>query len=191
MSDKNKIQYGLRNTHYAILTNTSGALTWSEPKPWKGSKSLTLDPEGETSVYYADDTAYFSTNTNNGYTGSFEVSYLSDEILKDIFNYVESNDGMLVEDANAMPNEVALIFEFQGDQHATRHILYRVVFSRPSEEANTKENTIDPDTKSLDFTALPVEDNDHNWVKAKCPKDSAAYDTLFTKALTLPTIADE
>lgn len=181
-ADTNKIKYGFRSLYYSTLKGT----TYEQPKQWKGAKSITLDPEGETSTFYADDTAYFATNSNNGYSGKLEMAYLSDDVLKDIFGYVETEDGMLAEDANVLPKEVALLFEFQGDANATRHILYKVVFARPSEEGETREKSIDPKTTSMDITVVPVEDKEHNWVKAKAVKGATNYDTFFTTAPTLP-----
>ena len=183
MADTNKIQYGLKNVYYSVMTNET---TWEAPKAWKGAKSLSLSPEGDTSVYYADDMAYFSQDSNNGYTGDLEMTYLSDDVLKDIYGYVETEDGMLVEDANAKPKTIALLFEFNGDVNAVRNILYRVVLGRPETEAKTREDSIEPDTTKIGVTVLSVEDGENQWVKAKCPKGSSGYEAFFTTAPKKP-----
>lgn len=187
MADKNKVRYGLRNVHVCPITENAGSITYGTPVAWKGAKSLTLDPEGDTNTYYADNTAYFTTNTNNGYSGSLEMSEIPEEIEKMIFNTVTTEEGNLAEDANVLPNNVALMFQFEGDVSATKHIFYKVVFARPNVEGETKEESTDPATTSMDITAVPVEKDDHQWVKAKCRKGDTNYESFFTTAPTLPT----
>lgn len=187
MADKNKVRYGLRNVHVCAITENAGAITYNTPVAWKGAKSLTLDPEGDTNTYYADNTAYFTTNTNNGYSGSLEMSEIPEEIEKMIFNTVTTEEGNLAEDANVLPNNVALMFQFEGDVSATKHIFYKVVFARPNVEGETKEESTDPKTTSMDITAVPVEQGDHQWVKSKCRKGDTNYESFFTTAPTLPT----
>lgn len=187
MAEKNKVRYGLRNVHVCAITENAGAITYNTPVAWKGAKSLTLDPEGDTNTYYADNTAYFTTNTNNGYSGSLEMSEIPEEIEKMIFNTVTTEEGNLAEDANVLPNNVALMFQFEGDVSATKHIFYKVVFARPNVEGETKEESTDPKTTSMDITAVPVEKDDHQWVKSKCRKGDTNYESFFTTAPTLPT----
>lgn len=187
MADKNKVRYGLRNVHVCAITENAGAITYNTPVAWEGAKSLTLDPEGDTNTYYADNTAYFTTNTNNGYSGSLEMSEIPEEIEKMIFNTVTTEEGNLAEDANVLPNNVALMFQFEGDVSATKHIFFKVVFARPNVEGETKEESTDPKTTSMDITAVPVEQGDHQWVKSKCRKGDTNYESFFTTAPTLPS----
>lgn len=187
MADKNKVRFGLKNVHVCAITENAGSITYDTPVAWKGAKSLTLDPEGDTNTYYADNTAYFTTNTNNGYSGSLEMSEIPEEIEKMIFNTVTTEEGNLAEDANVLPNNVALMFQFEGDVSATKHIFFKVVFARPNVEGETKEESTDPKTTSMDITAVPVEKDDHQWVKSKCRKGDTNYESFFTTAPTLPT----
>lgn len=187
MADKNKVRFGLKNVHVCSIMEDAGAITYGKPIAWKGAKSLTLDPEGDTNTYYADNTAYFATNTNNGYSGSLEMSEIPEEIEKMIFNVVTTEEGNLAEDANLLPNNVALMFQFEGDVNATKYIFYKVVFSRPNVEGETKEESTDPKTTSMDITAIPVEKDDHQWVRSKCRKGDTNYENFFSTVPTLPS----
>lgn len=187
MADKNKVRFGLKNVHVCSIMEDAGAITYGKPTAWKGAKSLTLDPEGDTNTYYADNTAYFATNTNNGYSGSLEMSEIPEEIEKMIFNVVTTEEGNLAEDANLLPNNVALMFQFEGDVNATKYIFYKVVFSRPNVEGETKEESTDPKTTSMDITAIPVEKDDHQWVRSKCRKGDTNYENFFSTVPTLPS----
>lgn len=187
MANKNKVRFGLKNVHVCSITEDAGAIRYGKPTAWKGAKSLTLDPEGDTNTYYADNTAYFATNTNNGYSGSLEMSEIPEEIEKMIFNVVTTEEGNLAEDANLLPNNVALMFQFEGDVNATKYIFYKVVFSRPNVEGETKEESTDPKTTSMDITAIPVEKDDHQWVRSKCRKGDTNYESFFSTAPTLPS----
>lgn len=186
MADTNKIRFGFKNVYYAILDESGDTPTWATPVRWKGAKSLTLNAEGETSSYYADDMAYFVTSSNSGYTGSLTMAYMPDAVLTDIFGYVVTQNGSLAEDANALPKSFALLCEFSGDVKGTRHCFFKCTPSRASTEANTKEDSIDPTEQTLDITCTAVEADGHNWVQEKSRDGDSNYETFFTVAPTLP-----
>ena len=152
----NKVQYGLKNCHYAKLSvTTTGAITYSTPVAWPGAVSLSLDAEGDTTTFYADDVAYFVTSKNNGYSGDFESAMIPQTFLTDIMKETVQTNGILVENANAQPEAFAFLFEFQGDESATKYALYNCKMTRPGIESSTSEDGIEVKTVTGEITATP------------------------------------
>lgn len=50
----------------------------------------------------------------------------------------------------------ALLFEFDGDVKATRHVMYNCSASRPNISSKSKTNSAEPNTNELKFVASPI-----------------------------------
>lgn len=175
----NKIKYGLRSVYYAVATTGSGgALTYATPVAIPGAVNLSLSAEGDTTPFYADDVVYWQGTANNGYSGTLEIALLPDSFKTDVLCETTSG-GVFIEKANTTPKEFALLFEFQGDEKASRHALFRCSCSRPDVAGATKEASIEPQTETLNITAMP-RINDYV-VKATCPQStSSTYTSWFS-----------
>ena len=181
----NKIKFGLKNVHYAVVTETDGGeVEYGTPKHIPGAVNLTLDAAGESGQFYADDSVYFEDNTNDGYTGSLEMALIPDEFRIDVLGDIKDSKGALIENKDAKAKHFALLFEFDGDAKKTRHVLYYVLASRPSISGSTKTNTKEPQTETMNITARPAPGTGD--VKAKVPQGSNAYDDFF-KSVYLKT----
>ena len=101
----------------------------------------------------------FRFTANNGYSGDLEIALIPEWFRTEILKEELDKNGVLIEKANISETEkFALLFEFDGDINAIRHVLYNCSASRPSIESETKEDTIEPGTETLSLTADPRED---------------------------------
>ena len=187
---RNKVKFNLKNVHIAILTKgDEGEFTYGAPTALPGAVSLTLDAEGEASPFYADGIVYFRTVTNNGYSGELEIALITDWFRENVLKETKDAKGVFIEKSdNVEPVYFAMLFEFDGDQKAIRHVLYNcTVSTRPTMESSTKEDTIEPGTETLAISADPREDG---LVKAKTGDDTD--DTTYQgwyQAVYVPTVA--
>lgn len=156
----NKVKFGLRNVHYAMITaGTNEEITYGAPKPIPGAVNLTLDAQGEEVEFEADDVIYYASYGNTGYKGNLEVALIPDSFREDVLGEVEDETShVLMEYANAEPKPFALLYEINGDQKATRRVLYYCTVSRPGENASTTGKTKTPQTDSMSITAVPRAD---------------------------------
>lgn len=187
---KNKIKYNLKSVYAAIMTRgDDGTFSYGAPAAIPGAVSMSLEAEGEASPFYADGIVYFRSAANNGYSGDLEIALIPEwfreqilqEKLDDNKVFVETNDV-------AEPVYFALLFEFDGDQKAIRHVLYNCsVSSRPTIASETKEESIEPGTETLSLSADPRDDG---LVKARTSDDTT--DSIYTnwyKSVYTPSIA--
>ena len=185
----NKIKYNLKNVHAAKLTKTEdGTFTYAKPQAIPGAVSISLDAEGDSSPFYADGIVYFRSNANNGYSGDLEIALIPEWFRTDILKEEKDSNKVLVERSDIAETEkFALLFEFDGDVNAIRHVMYNCSASRPSIASETKEETIDPVTETLSLTADPREDG---LVKARTGDETtqSTYDGWY-EAVYIPVTA--
>ena len=190
----NKVKYNLKNVHAAVMTETvtEGVTSYSygTPKAIPGAVSISLDAEGDSSPFYADGIVYYRTYANNGYSGDLEIALIPEWFRTDVLKEALDTNGVLVERAVISDSvKFALLFEFDGDVHAIRHVLYNCTASRPSIESSTKEDTIEPGTETLSLTADPREDG---LVKSRTgdTTDATTYAGWYT-AVYVPAVETE
>ena len=179
----NKVKYNLKNVYAAKMTETVtegvSSFAYANPKAIPGAVSISLDAEGESSPFYADGIVYFRSSTNNGYSGDLQIALIPEWFRTEILQEELDAKGVLVESSNVTESvKFALLFEFDGDVNAIRHVLYNCSASRPSIESETKEDTIEPGTETLSITADPRADG---LVKARTgdTTDKTAYDNWY------------
>ena len=153
MSEK-LVRFGLSNVHYAIMDDDGN---YGEPTAFTGAVSLSLDPSGDTSTFWADNIKYATFATNGGYSGTLEMAAATDQVLVDLLGYIEDSSGLLLEPTDANTIYFALMFEVAGNIRSQRTVMYNCSLARPSRSANTKTDSTDPDTIELEFEASSVD----------------------------------
>ncbi len=163
---ENKVEYGLRNAHYAIVTvdEVTNAVTFGKPERLPGAVTLTMNASGDLIRFKADDLDYYTNPNNQGYEGTLTLARVPEKFRQEVLGEELTEGGVLIEDADAQTKRFALLFEFQGDKKAIRHVMYYCSANRPSEASKTKDGG-DVNTTELTVIAGPRPDN--NLVKAK------------------------
>lgn len=189
---KNKITYGISNVHiWPILSTTDdGVPTYDKPFAFPGATEISLDAEGDSDPFYADDSIYYQGDANNGYSGSITMADVSEDFATKILMETKDKNGALIENADVETSEFAMAFEFKGDAKKRRHVFYRCKATRPGVESSTKEDSVEPNTPEIDITVAPRLDTKD--VKARAEEGDAAYDiwygdTPYVKDATIST----
>jgi phage major tail protein, phi13 family len=193
MAETNKVKFGLSKCYYAIKTevSTSHPNGYETPVPLPGAVNLSLSQEGDTNTFRADNIDYYVSASNNGYSGDLELALVPDSFRTDVLGeVVDSSAGIQYEAADVQPVEFALLFQFEGDAHSTRHVLYNVKATRPDVSSETTGETIEPGTETLSIRAtarvMTVAGEQRPIVKAKCSESDSAYTTFFS-SVKVPT----
>lgn len=179
----NKVKFGLSNCYYAVLNETDG--TYATPVAMPGAVNLSLDQEGETNNFRADNMDYYVSVSNNGYSGDLELALIPDSFMTDVMGEVkEQTSGLQYEIGDVKPKPFALLFQFEGDAKASRHVLYNCKATRPTIASQATDTGIEPVTETLSLTAvaqtMTVAGAEKPVVKAKCEQGDGAYANFFT-----------
>lgn len=151
---ENKVQFGLKNVHYAVYEEG----TWATPVAVPGAVSLSLEAEGEVTPFYADNIVYFQTVADNGYTGDLEMARFSDQMLQDVWGYeLTATDSVLIENSNVQPKAFALLFQVDGDSDNQYYCLYNCSGTRPGIGGETVTETKEPTVQTSSISAVPLE----------------------------------
>ncbi len=158
MAGENKVQFNLKNVHYAVMVTTGDTPTWSTPVAVPGAVSLSLDPQGEVSPFYADGIVFYQTVGNNGYSGDLEMARFPDKMMQDIWKFeLEETDKVMIENVNVEPAAFALLFQIDGDTDNQYYCLYNCSGTRPAIASTTNTETKEPQTQKSTISAVPLE----------------------------------
>ena len=193
-----KYHYGIKNVHYAIVTETvglDGSITssYGTPKTLTGAKSISLAPQGDTLNEYADNVIWAVLGANNGYQGDLVLEKLTADFEKDVLGKIEDDNGLMVEGATPKEIYFALLFEFETDKKQRRFCFYKCSAARVTVDSQTKEAGITLSPVTVTVTAMPRPDETEvdtgvtdNLVYSFADNDSASW-TNFFSAVPEPT----
>lgn len=178
---ENKVTFGLKNVHYAVITEGEGTITYGTPTKIPGGVEISLEPRGDISEFYADDILYYSAPNNQGYDGTLSIANIPEQFVIDCLGEIkDETDNVITEKSNAVGKNFALLFEFDGDAKAIRHVLYNCNANRPTVTSSTKTNTKEPNTNELTFVASPRSTDLAVKTKTTASTSSTIYDSWYT-----------
>ena len=188
---ENKVTFGLKNVHYANYEILESTIVFDKPKPIPGAVEMTNEPRGDMVEFYADDILYYSAPNNQGYEGSLNIANIPEDFAVDCLGEVlDETDGVLTEYADAKPKPFALLFEFDGDVKATRHVMYNCTANRPNVNSTTKTDSVEPNANEISYIASPIQMNKRPIVKTKSTDKTMDgiyngwYDNVYVKGQT-------
>lgn len=190
LNDKNRVSFGLSNVVVGTYTvGADGAVTMGEPMSIPGAVSLSLEPEGGDNNFYADNTTYWISYSNNGFSGSLEMARFPDEFRITFLGAKKLDDGGVADVKSSTKPAVYIAYQGEGDKLSRRGILYNVVLSDIKKESKTTEDSTEPGTESMDIKVTG--DNATGITRVTYNAGDTGYATIFTKppAPKLPTSA--
>ncbi len=192
----NKVRFGLKNLHYAIVTETTtlGVTTTSygTPVAWPGAVKLDKnEADGDDTVFRADDSDYYIVSgSSQGFGGALEVALIPESVWTDVFGATKDDNGVIAEYSSDTVKYIALMFEYQGDNSGRRRMIPKVLLKKPAESFETTgEDGNTPQTTTINFTASPRPDDGLATVKTGDTTPQAVYDDWFT-TVYVPTISN-
>lgn len=186
----NKITFGLENVQFATYEiDEQGKVTFDTPVAIPGAVEMTNDPVGDPIEFYADNMIYYYADNNQGYEGVLTIADLPQIFKQEVLREeLEDGDEVMLEYADVQTKPFALMFQFEGDAKARRHVMYNCNAQRPGLKSQTKEESVEPNTIELNYKATPIMLNERPIVKASTTSKTsqAVYNTWLSKVYVPP-----
>ena len=178
----NKVKFGLSNCVMAVMTESNGTISYGTPIAVPGAVNLSLEPQGDTNDFYADNYIYFSSAANQGYEGDLEIAMIPDAIRTAIMGETVDSNGAYIETANDTFKNFAFGFQIEGDVKARRFWYYNCSLTRPTNAGATIEESKEPQTDTLTIKAMPRStDLKVRVFMEKTAENETAYVSSFSK----------
>lgn len=184
----NKVKFGLSNVVMAVITEgTGGSITYGTPIAVPGAVNLSLEPQGDTNNFFADNYIYFSATANQGYEGDLEIAMIPDEIRTAIMGETVDSNGAYIETSNDTFKNFAFGFQIEGDVKARRFWYYNCSLTRPTNAGATIEESKEPQTDTLTIKAMPRgTDKKVRVFIEKTDDNVSVYNSFFTQVYETP-----
>ena len=181
----NKVKFGLSNCYMAVI-NDDG--TYGSPIAIPGAVNLSLEPQGDTNDFYADNYIYFTSTANQGYEGDLEIALIPDAIRTAIMGETVDSNYAYIETSNDTFKNFAFGFQVEGDVKARKFWYYNCSMTRPTNASGTIEASKEPQTETLTIKAMPrATDKLVRIFMEKTATNTAAYNGFFNNVYQTPT----
>lgn len=185
---ENKVQFNLKNVHYAVMTTDGEEPAWSTPVHVPGAVNISLEASGEITPFYADGVVYYKSSSNNGYEGDLEMARFIDQMLQDVWGYVlNETDKTIIENVNTEPKSFALLFQIDGDVGNDLYCMYNCTGTRPGIVGATSTESKEPQTQTSTISATALE-NGNVFARTTSETPTSVVENWFKKVYT-PTTA--
>lgn len=183
-TNENKVQFNIKNVHYAVMTADGETPTWGNPVPVPGAVNLSLEASGEITPFYADGVVYYKSSSNNGYEGDLEMARFIDKMLQDVWGYVlNATDKTIIENVGVEPKSFALLFQIDGDADNDLYCMYNCTGTRPGIVGATSTDTKEPQTQTSTISATSLE-NGNVFARTTSETPESVRTAWFTKVYT-------
>ena len=175
---------GLKNLHYAVMTQEDTATTaavYGTPKPLKGIVSVDVSPENETATLYGDNTALATFTATKSRAITLEVADLplEDEAVLLGHDYDSETNVMTVHGNDVAPN-VALMFDADTHDGKTQYTtFYKGKFAEAQHTDNTRGESMEFGLHNLEGTFVARTNDDKVYAK-KVTTDPTVATSWYT-----------
>jgi phi13 family phage major tail protein len=178
---------GLNNFRYGILTEAEdGTPSYDGAKKLRKAISCNVEVENNDATLYADDTVVESDKTFNKATVTAGIDDDDMEVLSDLLGHTYSEaDGMVRKTDDIAPyvgfgRVITKVVD--GKYKYKVEFLYKVKFGEPSQEDNTKGESVEFGTTEIEGTASALANGE--WSKSKIFETKAEAITYLESLLT-------
>lgn len=187
----NKVHFGLKNAYYFPMTEVTDSVsgvvttTYGAPVKWAGAVSIGLSNNASQTDFYADDGVYYVTSSASSYEGDFESASVPRQFKKDIYGFLEDENGALIETKTSQTRYFALAFETSGDVGGQRTVFYKCTATLPEASSATLEDGTEVQTQTVTIKAIGRADSvtlggeERQLIQATLNKGDTGYNTFF------------
>lgn len=154
---------GCEGLHIALLNTETdvagGTSTWEEPVAVPSLIGIDIKDNTEKVEFYSDNKLEQVISAFSGKEVSIELGYLTKEI-ESMISGNKYEEGVYIQDSNAVANEVALMFKAPLSRGGFRYVcLYKGILAKDESSYKTKEDSVEGQTVTLSGVFAPLTSN--------------------------------
>lgn len=173
----NKIQYGISNVYYAVMTADG---VYSTPVHMPGGENLTISSgNGSDNIIWADNINYWNKTTSTGKSGDLQMAKFPKSFYVDVLGQTSEEEGGVTESPNDTSKPFALMFQLEGDAGGRRVCWYNCTAAVPTFTAATATENITEASETSAITAAPVMVGGKLRTQYSCESGESKYEDFF------------